>query len=111
MGGALALHAACSLPAEIGACVDFYGVHPNIHPDYARLRAPVLGLFGEHDAFVTPAVARAIQAGVQKHGGQMDVHSYDAGHAFFNDARPEAYKAGPAQDAWQKVLGFFATNL
>src|SRR5215510_8909596 len=36
MGGQLALFAATLNPA-IGACVNFYGVHPNVKPDYSKL--------------------------------------------------------------------------
>ena len=48
MGGQLALFAA-SKSAHIGACVDFYGIHPNVKPDYSQLKAPVLGLFAAKD--------------------------------------------------------------
>jgi carboxymethylenebutenolidase len=46
MGGQLALFAATINPS-IGATVDFYGIHPNVKPDYAKLAGPVLGLFAE----------------------------------------------------------------
>ena len=39
MGGQLALFAGCTQPS-IGAVVDFYGVHPNVTPDYTRLSGP-----------------------------------------------------------------------
>ena len=44
MGGALSLYAACKNP-EVGACVVFYGGHPNVKPDLEKLRAPVLGIY------------------------------------------------------------------
>ena len=53
MGGQLSLFAACANP-QIGACIDFYGIHPNIQPDFKNLAAPVLGIFAENDEFVTP---------------------------------------------------------
>ena len=43
MGGQLALLAATT-SESVGAVVDFYGVHPNVHPDFSKLTAPVLGL-------------------------------------------------------------------
>src|SRR6266567_1705690 len=55
MGGQLALYAATAMPDDIGACVNFYGIHPKVKPDYARLKAPVLAMFGAKDASVTPA--------------------------------------------------------
>ena len=43
LGGQLALLAATTSD-HIGAVVDFYGVHPNVSPDFSKLTAPVLGL-------------------------------------------------------------------
>ena len=43
-----------------------------------------------------------------QHGKEGEVKIYDAGHAFFNDTRPEAYEPSHARDAWQRVLDFFA---
>ena len=34
-----------------------------------------------------------------------------AGHAFFNDTRPEAYHAGSAKDAWSRTLDHFGKYL
>src|SRR2546421_12362580 len=42
MGGALSLYAA-SKNVQVGACVVFYGIHPNVKPDLPSLQAPVLG--------------------------------------------------------------------
>ncbi len=41
MGGALSLYAATKNP-QVGACVVFYGGHPNVKPDLPNLQAPVL---------------------------------------------------------------------
>ena len=43
MGGQLALYAA-SKNESIGACVDFYGIHPHVKPVLEAIKAPVLGL-------------------------------------------------------------------
>jgi carboxymethylenebutenolidase len=111
MGGQLALYAATAQPDAYGAVVDFYGIHPKVSPDYAALKAPVLGFFAEQDGFVTPAAGREIKANVEKAGGRMDLHVYPGQHAFFNDARPEVYDQASADDAWQKTLAFLAANL
>lgn len=110
MGGQLALHAATEHP-QISACVDFYGVHPNVHPDFSRLHGPVLAHFGNDDGFVTPEVARELVAKIEAAGGKVEAHFYPAGHAFFNDARPEAYAAASAQKAWDRTLAFLQANL
>jgi carboxymethylenebutenolidase len=111
MGGQLALFAACTQPS-IGAVVDFYGVHPNVTPDYTRLSGPVLGLFAEKDAFVTPDTARGVEAAIKKAGKSVAIHIYPGvDHAFFNDDNPGAYNKTTAEDAWRRTLAHFRTNL
>ena len=111
MGGQLALFAA-TLNPSIGACVNFYGVHPNVKPDYAKLNGPVLGLFAGKDQFVTPQVARDVDAAIKKAGKQSEIHIYpNADHAFFNDERPDVYDKAAAQDAWRRTLDLFRPHL
>jgi carboxymethylenebutenolidase len=111
MGGQLALFAGCTAPS-IGAVVNFYGIHPNVKPDYSRLSAPVLGLFAENDGFVTPAVAREMEAAIKKAGKQVEIHIYPGvDHAFFNDERPDAYNKAAAEDTWRRTLAHFRAHL
>lgn len=110
MGGQLALHGA-TLTADIGATVDFYGIHPNVKPDFAKLRGPVLAHFGKQDDFVKEADARALVKRIEAAGGDVEAHFYGAGHAFFNDARPEAYHEADAKLAWTRTLAFLRDTL
>ena len=110
MGGQLALFGASKNP-RIGACVDFYGIHPNVSPDYDALEAPVLGLFAENDGFVSPQVAGELEATLKEHGVETDFHVYPGvDHAFFNDER-EVYNLAAATDAWNRVQDFFGRHL
>ncbi len=112
MGGQLALFAAASNPEQVGAAIDFYGIHPNVHPDLASLRCPVLGLFGEEDSSIEPEAVHRLADEIRESGGRITTAIYPgAGHAFFNDARPEAYNAAAAADAWKKTLAFLGDNL
>lgn len=111
MGGQLALFAA-SKNERIGACVDFYGIHPNVKPDYDRMQCPVLGLFGEKDGFVNAQAVKDLEAKLSAAGVKADFHVYPgADHAFFNDERKEVYDVAAATDAWNRVLAFFKKNL
>jgi carboxymethylenebutenolidase len=111
MGGQLALFAA-TLNPSVGACVNFYGIHPNVKPDYAKLSGPVLGLYAERDGFVTPAVARQVDADIRKTGKSSEIHVYPGvDHAFFNDERPDVYDRAAAEDAWRRTLTFFRQHL
>jgi carboxymethylenebutenolidase len=111
MGGQLALFAA-TLNPSIGATVNFYGVHPNVKPDYSKLSGPMLGIFAEQDGFVTPETARQVDAEIKKAGKQSEIHIYPGvDHAFFNDENKAAYNKAAADDAWRRTLAFFRTNL
>jgi carboxymethylenebutenolidase len=111
MGGALSLFAA-SKNERVGACVVFYGIHPNVHPDFERLRAPVLGLFAEKDQFVTPDTVRELEEKLKAHGKSVETHIYSGtDHAFFNDTRPEVYDRAAAEDAWRRTVDFLRGRL
>jgi carboxymethylenebutenolidase len=111
MGGQLALFAA-TLNPSVGACVNFYGIHPNVKPDYSKLSGPVLGLFGEKDGFVTPQVAKDTDAAIKKAGKQSEINIYPGvDHAFFNDERADVYNQAAADDAWRRTLTFFRQHL
>ena len=111
MGGALSLYTATKNP-NIGACVVFYGGHPNVKPDLPNLHAPVLGLYAEKDGFVTPASVRELEGKLKQLGKQIDVNIYPGtDHAFFNDSRPEVYNEKAAADAWQRTVDFLHKHL
>ena len=111
MGGALSLYAA-TRNAQVGACVVFYGGHPNVKPDLPNLQAPMLGIYAERDRSVTPQSVRELERQLKELGKSVEVHIYPgADHAFFNDQRPEVYNAKAAEDAWRRTIEFFARNL
>jgi carboxymethylenebutenolidase len=111
MGGQLALFAA-TLDPTVGACVNFYGIHPNVKPAYARLSGPVLGLFAEKDEFVNPSVARQVDGDIKSAGKQSETHIYPGvDHAFFNDERADVYNKAAAEDAWKRTLAHFRAHL
>jgi carboxymethylenebutenolidase len=111
MGGALSLFAASKNP-EVGACVVFYGGHPNIKPDLPSLRAPVLGIYAGKDSFVNPQVVADLDRQLTELGRPHTFHTYaEAAHAFFNEERPEVYDPAAAKDAWAKTLAFLRREL
>lgn len=111
MGGQLSLYAACA-NSKVAACVVYYGIHPNVHPDIAALRAPVLGFFAEKDSSVPPQAVRKLEAELNAAGKQAEFHIYkDVNHAFFNDTRAEVYHEASAKDSWHRMLNFFRDAL
>ncbi len=109
MGGGLAL-AAAAHDGDVGATVDFYG-RPLDANDTAKLHAPVLGLYAEHDHGTTPEMLKAFEQELAKSKVPYEIHVYPGTqHAFFNDTR-EAYNAEAAKDTWQKTLAWFRKYL
>jgi carboxymethylenebutenolidase len=111
MGGQLALYAAMTLPDRVGAAVDFYGIHPKVAIDPAKLKVPVQGHFGSRDGSIPLKDVRALAKAVEAAGGHFEVHAYDADHAFFNDTRPQVYSQAAAQLAWRRSLEFLRAHL
>lgn len=114
MGGGLALMLATQRAADIDACVAFYGLIPwaSAHPDWTQLDTAVQGHFGEDDEFFSPDKMRELEATLDEAGKDTDFHLYaGAGHAFFNDTRPEAYDATAASLAWTRTLEFLRAKL
>ena len=111
MGGALSLYAA-SKNEQVGACVVFYGIHPNVKPDLPNLKAPVLGIYAEKDKSTPPEAVRDLEQQLRALGKSVEMHIYpETDHAFFNDTRPGVYNRRAAEDAWRRTIEFFAKNL
>lgn len=111
MGGALSLFAACKNPSMVGACVDFYGIHPAVQYDWDALQAPVLGIWGDQDEMVIGNVPGYEEELSSRSKAHEFVHYPDADHAFFNDTRADAYRQGDAADAWSRTLAWFREHL
>ena len=111
MGGQLSLYAACE-NRSVGACVVFYGIHPNVTPNLPALAGPVLGFFAEQDAHVPPASARQLEADLKAAGKTTDFTIFEgADHAFFNDSRPDVYHAAYAATCWARMLAFYREHV
>ncbi len=110
MGGGLALSTAARSPL-VGATVAFYG-RPLSEEDTARIASPVLGLYAEKDHGIPTTAVRDFEAALQKARVPHEIHIYPgAAHAFFNDARPEAYNRSAAEDAWNRTLSWLRAYL
>ena len=110
MGGSVALQLACA-STQLRAAAAFYGQVPI--PDQLRhLRSPVLFAYGGQDTWVPRQDVERLRdvLAANPSGGQVHIYE-DAGHAFFNDTRPDAYHARAAKDIWQNTLAFFKTHL
>jgi carboxymethylenebutenolidase len=109
MGGTFALRAACEIP-ELKAAAPFYGDIPEENV-LAKLKVPTLFIAGKRDAWINPEKVNMLKEIAAKYDLPVEVVSYDADHAFFNDTRPQVYNAEAAADAWRRVLEHFKKHL
>lgn len=103
MGGAYAFAAACFIRG-LSAAVPFYGLPPS--PDWSQVDIPIQAHVAQHDGWVKPAAVEAIRDTLVARGQAMDVHVYDADHAFMNEQRPEVYAPEAARVAWDRAVAF-----
>ena len=100
MGGALTLASAVNIRG-LAATVPFYGLPGDL--DWSKIDAPVQAHFAQHDDWATVAGAQQIKDAVKV---AMELHVYDAPHAFCNERRPEVYDAKAAKASWARAVGF-----
>jgi carboxymethylenebutenolidase len=114
MGGGLALVLATQRPDAVKAVVPAYGLipWPDARPDYSKMEAAVQGHAAADDDYFTPDAARQLESQLKDLGKRVEFHHYPgAGHAFFNEDRPEAYHHDAAERLWERTVSFFRDEL
>src|SRR4030095_1534973 len=104
MGGARTFASAVNI-RTLAAVVPFYGLPGDL--DWTKVDAPVQAHFATHDEWATVAGAEKITAAVTV---PMELHVYDAQHAFCNERRPEVYNVEAAKQAWDRALSFVRSH-
>ena len=107
MGGGLTWHGAAKV-SGIAAAVPFYGGGPPMsEEEVASISCPILNIFGELDEGVSPEVAHARAAQLDKGGVTHETIIYPgAHHAFFNPTR-DIHDPEASADAWARMLKLF----
>ena len=115
-GGLYTLLFAARSP-DVKAAVPWYGqIKPAKTPGIrtegpidvaARIKAPVLGLYGEADLGIPAADVKEMEAALKAAGKTAEFVLYPgAPHAFYADYRP-SYREEAAKDAWRRCLAWF----
>ena len=98
MGGALTVISAAKVEeCDLGVC--FYGIPPVEAADPADIKVPFVGHFATRDDWCTQELVLALEERLKTGGVNYELFSYEADHAFMNQARPEVYDAASAQVA------------
>lgn len=118
LGGTLAAYAAAH--GTFAAAVSYYGsgltdgrygLAPlvDVAPSFT---SPWLGFFGDLDPVIPSADVEVFRSETQSASVPTTVVRYaQAGHAFNNDHRPEAFNAEASADAWQRTTYWLARHL
>ena len=104
MGGSNALRYACAR-RQLRAAVAFYGKVPQ--EALSTLHCPVLYHQAETDDWITEQEVAYLSSTLAAAKVPCKVYKYPGtSHAFFNDTRPDVYKADAAAEAWSRTLAF-----
>ena len=110
MGGSWSQQAALRGAKQVDACVIYYGM-PETDPEKLKeLHAHVEGFFGNKDKWISPKVVSDFKDAMKKAGKSLNVHTYDADHAFANPSNPHHDKAA-TDDAHKYMVVFFKRQL
>ena len=78
----------------------------------SNITCPVIGFFGNEDENPSPKDVDDYSDALSKAGVEHVFHRYDgAGHAFQSFNNKDCYRYKHSEDAWDKVLSFFAEKL
>ena len=108
MGGGLALDASVARPVD--ATVVYYGRVDHPPAELQQLKGPVQGHFAERDAWIDHAMVDPFAAAMKKAGKTLDLHWYEADHAFGNPTGANFQKP-ESERAWRRTLDFFRQHL
>jgi carboxymethylenebutenolidase len=110
LGGALAFASATTV-SELEAIVPYYGLAPADKFDYSKIKAPVLAHFASKDEWARADLARDLMEQLHSRGQSMELHVYEAGHAFSHEARKDVYVPEAAAAAWSRTIAFLHKHL
>ena len=106
---------------SIGAGVGFYGGgiasdsplgFKALLDEAANLQTPWLGLFGDEDGSIPVETVEQLREALKGATVENEIVRYPgAHHGFHCDARPDAFDADAAADAWNRALAWFDGNL
>ena len=107
-GGSAAFAYAVGRP-ELDALVVYYGETPEAESDYARIDAPVLGLYGGDlpTAATVPRAAAAMAAA----GKSFETTVYDGATVFLKAQEGLDANRRATEDAWPRTLTFLRRHL
>jgi carboxymethylenebutenolidase len=111
-GGTASWNHAIAAAPGLGAAVVYYGgLQPAQLPTLAKVKVPVLGLYGQNDQRVNATIP-AIDSTMKALGKPYRYEIYDgAGHGFLRAQDGNVPNAAAAAKAWPATVAFFKQHL
>ena len=94
---------------ELSAAVVYYGTGPT-EADVAKIKAPVLGLYGEIDSRITSTVD-ATTATMRKLGKSYEPHIYKGATHAFVQYQNLGENTAATKEAWPRTIAFLKEHL
>jgi carboxymethylenebutenolidase len=90
---------------------SYFAGDPTVVERAARIKAPVLGLYGGADGGIPVATLTQLEAALKAAGNtRSEIVVYpDMPHAFYADYRP-SYRQAAAEDGWKRCLAWFKAH-
>lgn len=109
LGGYHALWLAEQASCPVAATVVFYGSRAG---EYTTSRSAFQFHLAETDPYVSASGLKAMQKSLKAAGREAEFYTYPGtSHWFFENDRPDAYKATEAEMAWDRMIGFLQRHV
>lgn len=105
MGGGYSLQTAIEGGKNVKKSVIYYGMPEKDMSRLKKISAKVLGIFASREQWISPAIVEEFKANMKKAGKKLEVHSFDAEHAFANPSNPN-YNSDYTEKAYKITLEF-----
>lgn len=110
-GGSRTFQAVAEMPSRFDAAVAYYGSpEPLTEEVLQQVTTPILAHFGREDQAISLEQVNAFRSRVQGMDKDIQIHLYDAGHAFANPTG-DNYEPEAAKTAWRRTTDFLQTHL
>lgn len=95
----------------VAATIIYYGRLLTDNASLAKIKWPVLGIFGDQDKSISVDSVKAFEMALNSNGIPNEIYIYKGvGHAFANPSG-ENYAPKETRDAWQKTLAFLEKHV
>lgn len=109
-GGGWSLRTAIEAGDKGAACVMYYGMPVDDAEALEPISCDILGIFARQDEWINEKVVDGFKEIAREAGEDLEVHWFDAAHAFANPSNPE-FDAEAAQEANNLAWGFLEERL